>query len=54
LLNMRVARRPVRLLGSALFLLSKVTAGTSGNDGTPRKYYFRGNPRKVKRLHAND
>jgi hypothetical protein len=29
---MRVARRPEGLLGSALFLLSKVTAGLSGNE----------------------
>jgi len=45
---MRVARRPVRLPGSALFLLSKVTAGLSGNDGSPRKHYFRGARTKVK------
>jgi small subunit ribosomal protein S12 len=28
--------------------LGKVTAGASGNDGTPRKYYFRGTRGKVK------
>jgi small subunit ribosomal protein S12 len=45
---MRVARRPSCCFGSALFLLGKVTAGISGNDGTPRKYYFRGTRAKVK------